>query len=636
MDAAQEQAFAFGDFLLVPEERLLLSKGRPVPLTGKAFDLLVALVRRSGRLVPKDELMQEVWPNTFVEETNLTVNVSALRKALERAGNGRGVIQTVSGRGYRFVAPVVGREVARDTFLGADAARNPVAEAETPVETSPLRRLGATVQRRWALVIVVLSFAIGTILFWSARIENADAPFASVAVLPFTSDTPDNGYLADGLAEAVLNGFVRLPGLRVAPRASAVRFRGSDIGPRDAGHQLDVEAVVTANVSQADEALKIQVDVVDVRRDSQIWGAQYQGDATQLIDLQTRIVQDLPRVLRVAISDQQARALTRRLTEDPDAYRAYLQGRHAQGQRSEAALKRAIERFQDAVAIDPQFAAAHSGIADSYSILGYLSYLSPAETFPEARRHATRALELDGSLAEAHASLGFVKLYYDWDWAGAESAFQRALALDPESPASHQWYSIYLLAAGRPDEAFREIQLAQDRDPLSLAVNTDLGFHYYYTAQYEEAVKQLQLVLDMNPNFAAAHLWLGRAYQELGKFDEALDAFRRVEERIEDWPVSIAARGFVAGVSGRTALAREALAELERLSSLRFVTSYGVALVHAGLGQTDAAFAALGKAFDERSNWLVWLRLDPRWKSLRADPRFSQLVSRMRFPSSVN
>jgi DNA-binding winged helix-turn-helix (wHTH) protein/TolB-like protein/tetratricopeptide (TPR) repeat protein len=636
MDASQEQAFAFGDFLLVPKERLLLSTGKPVPLTGKAFDLLVALVRRSGQLVTKDELMQEVWPNTFVEETNLTVNVSALRKVLEREGNGRGVIQTVSGRGYRFVAPVAGREVSRDTILKADAAGDPVDAANPPVATPALWRLGTLVHGRWAAVLVVLSFAIGTIVLWGAQIENTGTPFASVAVLPFTSDKPENGYLADGLAEAVLNGLVQLPGLRVAPRASAFRFRGSDVGPRDAGHELDVEAVVTANVSQADEALTIQVDVVDVRRDSQVWGAQYQGDATQLIDLQTRIVQDLPRVLRVPLSDQETRALSRRLTEDPDAYRAYLQGRHAQSQRSEASLKRAIERFRAAIAIDPQFAAAYSGIADSYSILGYLSYLSPAETFPEARRYATRALELDGSLAEAHASLGFVELYYDWDWAGAEAAFQRALALDPENPASHQWYSIYLLAAGRPDEALREIQLAQDHDPLSLAVNTDLGFYYYYTAQYEEAVKQLLLVLEMNPDFAPAHLWLGRAYQELGRFDEALGAFRRVEDRIEDWPVSIAARGFVAGVSGRPTLASQALAELERLSSRRFVTAYGVALVHAGLGQYEAAFAELGKAFDERSNWLVWLRLDPRWSSLRADPRFSELVSQMRFPSSAN
>jgi DNA-binding winged helix-turn-helix (wHTH) protein/TolB-like protein/lipoprotein NlpI len=635
MDALQDQAFAFGEFVLAPKERLLLRSGEPVPLTGKAFDLLVVLVRRSGHLVTKDELLQEVWPNTFVQETNLTVNISALRKVLERERNGNGVIQTVPGRGYRFVAPVVAREVAPGSILRTEPADNgldaaPNSQPVTPVGAT--RHLGVFMHRGWAFLGAVVCVAIGAIALWRAQPENTNVPFGSVAVLPFTSDSSANTYLADGLTEAVLNGLVQLQSLRVAPRASASRYKGSAVGPRDAGRELGVAAVVTATISQHDKTLRIQVDLVDVARDSQIWGARYQGETSELVHLQTRILQDLPRVLRVTLSDQESRRLARPVTGNADAYRAYLQGRYEWGQRSEAALRRAIEQFQRAVVIDPQFAAAYSGLADSFSVLGYLSYLSPAESFPEAKRHATKALELDDTLAEAHASLGFVNLYFEWDWHGAEAAFQRAVALDPSHAASHQWYSIYLLAAGRLAEAFREIQFAQQREPLSLSVNTDLGFYYYYTGRYEEALKQLKLVLEMNPNFPPAHLWLGRAYQELGKFDEALSAFRRVEERIHDWPVSIAARGFVGGVSGQPAQALGALAELEQLSSRRFVTSYGVALIYASLGQNDAAFDSLNKAFNERSNWLVWLRLDPRWNALRPDQRFTELVSRMRFP----
>jgi TolB-like protein/Flp pilus assembly protein TadD len=453
-----------------------------------------------------------------------------------------------------------------------------------------------------------------------------------VAVLPFLSDSPGNNYLADGLTEATVNGLVKLQALRVAPRTNALRYKGSAARPQDAGRALDVAAVITGSVAQQEGRLRIQVDLVDVARDSQVWGAVYQGDASDLVHLQTRILQDLPYALRIPLSDQESQRIARQLTANADAYRAYLQGRYEWSQRSEAGLKRGIERFQQAVLIDPQFAAAHSGLADSYSILGYLSYLSPAETFPEARRHATRALELDASLAEAHASLGFVKLYFDWDWSGAETEFQRAIALSPHLASSHQWYSIFLLTAGRSKQALQEILLAQERDPLSLSINTDLGFHYCYTGRYADAAKQLKLVLEMAPDFPPAHLWLGRTYQELGQFDNASAAFRGVDERIRDWPVSIAARGNVAGVSGHQAEAAEALAELERLSARRFVTSYGIALVRAGLGQNDAAFASLNNAFDERSNWLVWLRLDPRWNGLRADPRFTQLVSRMRFP----
>lgn len=228
--------------------------------------------------------------------------------------------------------------------------------------------------------------------------------------------------------------------------------------------------------------------------------------------------------------------------------------------------------------------------------------------------------------------MGFVKLYYDWDAAGADAEFQRAIALDSNYAPSHEWYSIFLMAANRPEDAFREIQLARQPDPLSVPVNSDLGFHYYYRGRYDEAEKQLKFVLELNKDFPPAHLWLGRTYQELGRFDVALAEFQHVEDKLPEWPVSIAAKGFVAGISGRTDEAQSILVELQRLAGKKFVTSYGVALVHAGLGQRDSAFACLNKAFDERSHWLVWLRLDPRWNGLRSDPRFAELVSRVAFP----
>jgi DNA-binding winged helix-turn-helix (wHTH) protein/Tfp pilus assembly protein PilF len=459
MRAADDWIFEFGDFILAPSERLLLCGGEPIPLTAKAFDLLVTLVRHSGHLVSKEDLLRTVWPDTIVEEVNLTVNISVLRKALDRGCKRKEVIQTVPTRGYRFVVPVKTRN----------------------------------------------------------------------------------------------------------------------------------EAV----------ALELR---------------------------------DPPHGLRVQLADQQLRQSVRPVSENADAYRAYLQGRNEWNRRSEEGLKRAIESFQRAVYIDPRFAAAYSGLADSYAALGNLSYIPPGDAFPAARRHATMAIELDATLAEPHASLGLVKLYFEWDWPGADTEFKRAIALDPDYAPTHEWYSIYLLAAGRAAEAFLEIQLARQRDPLSLPINTDLGFHHYYTGRYDEAVKQLKFVLEMNRDFPPAHLWLGRTLQELGSFDDALAEFRRVEELLREWPVSIAARGFVAAAAGRTDEAREILAELERMASRRFVTSYGIALVHAGLGQHDAAFAHLDGAFDERSHWLVWLRLDPRWSALRADPRFAELVRRMRFP----
>jgi DNA-binding winged helix-turn-helix (wHTH) protein/TolB-like protein/Flp pilus assembly protein TadD len=630
----EDQIFEFGDFILSPKERLLLCSGEPVPLTPKAFDVLVVLVRRAGHLVSKDDLLREVWPNTFVEEVNLSVNISALRKALDRGRNGNGMIQTVPTHGYRFVTPVMARDaVFAHAFLD-DRAAKAADRALGPQPAAPvgaLRRLPGARFGRWALLAALAVAIVGTVLFRTLPYDTS-VPFNSIAVLPFDSDAPGNRYLADGLTEAAINGLVGLRSLRVAPRTSAFHYKGLRVTPKDAGRELGVSAVVTASVLARDDRLRIQVDLVDVARDAQVWGALYQGEASELLHLQTRILQDLSRELKVPLSDEQTRQLALRVTDNADAYRAYLQGRYDWNQRSEAGLKRAIEHFQRAIEIDPRFAAAYSGLGDSYATLGYLSYLAPGDAFPAARRHAMKALELDASLAEPHASLAFVKLYFDWDWPGAEAEFQRAIALDPNYAATHQWYSIFLLAAGRPADSFREIQLARKLDPLSQSINTDLGFHYYYTGQYDEAVKQLKFVLELNKDFPPARLWLGRTYQELGKFDDALAEFRHVEERVRDWPVSIAARGFVAGVAGRADEAGKILAEMQRLADQKFVTSYGVALVHAGLGENDAAFAWLNKAFDERSNWLVWLRLDPRWNGLRSDTRFPELVTRMRFP----
>lgn len=597
-----QQVYRFGDFVLVPRERSLHHRDRPIALTGKAFDLLVALVTQAGHLLTKDELLQKVWPGVVVEEVNLSVNISALRKALAVPGGGQDWIETVPRQGYRF------REQA-----GPEAAGVPEARA-----------LPGRGKRSWlaAALVAIAGLVVGAAL-WTGR----GGEYASVAVLPFQVNEGANAYLADGLTERVIDRLAGVPGLRVIPRASAFRFKGGD--PREAGRQLGTAAVVTGSLVGGDGGVSLQVELLDLQRAAPVWKRQYEARPPELAALQERLAVDL----RQALGAGRAGSARQPATVDSEAYRQYLQGRYHWNQRSEPALQKAIDHFQQAIALDPNFALAYAALADAHTALGYLGHVTPVSTFPVARPHALKALELDPSLAQAHAALAYIKFYFDWDWAGAEQEFRRALELSPEDPVAHQWFAVYLRAAGRADDAQREVEAAQRLDPLSLAINTDVGFHHYYAGRYPEAIAQLQAVLGMKKDFLLARLWLARSLLAVGRQQEALDETAQAEQALREWPVLMTARGFTYAKMGKRDEARAVLREMQQLSSRRFVTAYGMALVYAGLGEKDDAFAWLQKAFDERSHWLVWLRLDPRWDSLRDDPRFDALVRRMNYPA---
>lgn len=629
MRAHEESVYRFGSFVLVPSERSLLHEGRAVAITGKAFDLLVALVRRAGHLITKDELLASVWPQVVVEEVNLSVNVSVLRKILSSAPGGSQWIETVARQGYRFLAPVEVGDITTFGRAGMAAAPQPLAlDSGTATTPAPRPRLSRR-QLAWGLGGVAAA-ALASLA--SLRLWGSGTPYASVAVLPFTVEDAANSYLADGLVEGVILGLTRVQVLRVTPRASAFRFKGSVTDPASAGRSLQAHGVVTGTLARRGDALRLQVELVDVARNAQVWSQAYEVAAASLPQLEGRLLHDLARALRVPLSAAEGAGLTRPPTTHAAAYQAYLQGRYLWNQRSEASLQGAIGQFRRAVELDPTFARAHAGLADAHTTLGYLGYVPPVATFPFGRPHALKALELDPSLAQAHASLAYIKFYFDWDWDGARQEFQRAIELDPNDPVSHQWHAVYLLAAGQPERAFAEVQFAHRLDPLSLAINTDIGFHHYYNARYPEALAQLDSVLAMKDDFLLAHLWRARTLLALGRFDEALAATSAAQGKARDWPVLVTARGFTLGMAGRVNEAQAVLREMQVLAQQRFVTAYGMALVHTGLGQKEEAFAWLDKAFAERSHWLVWLRLDPRWNRLRDDPRFAALVDRLKYP----
>ena len=621
MNAPDIEAYSFGPFVLMPRERQLQRDGVPIALAAKAFDVLLALVRNHGRLVTKEALLEEVWPGVVVEEVNLTVNISAIRKAL--AGGGKeDWIETVPRHGYRFRGEVK---------PGTEVAVSPMIPAERP-QSVPAARIQS--RRLWVGLAALAVFAVAFVLWWLVAWPDG-VRFDSVAVLPFVAESRDYDDVADGLTEETINRLATATALRVAPRTSTFRFKGRGVDAEAAARALGVRAVVTGRVALRGDSFDIQVDLVDALRNSQIWGERYRGTVSDLPSLEGKIAQDILRTAGLGLNPDQTRQLSKPLTQNADAYRAYLKARFNWNQRTEVGLKAALTEFERAASLDPRFAAAYSGLADALTTLGFLSHLSPADSFPIAERYARRAIAIDPSLAEAHASLAYVRFYYYWDWAGAEAEFKKSIELNPRYAVAHQWYSIFLLATGRSAEGFKEVLLAQESDPLSLAINTDVGFHHYYNRRYDSAVKQLSAVVEMRSDFPPAHLWLGRTYQELKKYPEALEEYRQVSDKIGDWPVAVAARGYVNGVSGRTAEARDDLANLAKQAEARFVTAYGVALIHAALGEKDLAFTWLEKAFAERSHWLVWLRLDPRWDAIRADARFEQLLSRVGLPTTT-
>ncbi|MCA1849770.1 MAG: winged helix-turn-helix domain-containing protein, partial [Acidobacteria bacterium] len=443
MSNQTKRSYEFGPFRLDTEERLLLREGRPVPLTPKAYEMLLALVERSGHIVGKEELLKEVWPEQFVEEGNLTQHVFALRRALGESREGPRYIETVPRRGYRFVA---------------ELRRPPGGGAET-VE----RRLGAR-----------------AFVEEPARGEAID----SLAVLPLANACADPSweYLSDGITESLINTLSQVPELRVVPRSTVFRYKGRDVDPQEAGRELGVRAALAGRVCQIGNMLIVQVDLIDVANQAQLWGEHYRREMSDIFDVQEEVAREIFGKLRVRLTSEQRRRLGKRQTESTEAYQAYLKGRYHWNKRTEDGLKKSTQYFQEAVEIDPAYAPAYAGLADSYALPAIAEYglLPPREGMPRAKAAASRALEVDETLAEAQTTLAHVRAFYDWDWPGAELEFLRAIELNPDYAFSHHWYALYLTAMGRHAEAIAEEGRAQEIDPLSLIINKNVGTILYY------------------------------------------------------------------------------------------------------------------------------------------------------------
>ncbi|PYS51386.1 MAG: hypothetical protein DMF68_04560 [Acidobacteria bacterium] len=458
------------------------------------------------------------------------------------------------------------------------------------------------------------------------------AAIDSLAVLPLENASADPGteYLSDGITESIINTLSQLPQLKVMARATVFRYKGKQVDVQEVSRELGVRAVMTGRVIQFGDNLIIKTELVDALDGSQLWGEQYKRKSADILEVQEEISKEISEKLRIKLTGEEKKLLGKRYTDNTEAYRLYLQGRFCMSKMTKDALNNAIKYFQQAIDIDPEYALAYAGLADVYYSLSS-AYLPPNEAMPKARGAAEQALHIDDSLAEAHASLGLVKVFYEWDWAGAESEYRRAIELNHGYASAHHWYGWYLLLMGRLNEATAEIEQANVLDPLSHEINSDLGLSFFLSRQYERAIEQFEKALEMDPNSIWTRVFMGWAYEQKGDYEAAIREYERAAQ-LDGSPLILAALGHTYVMAGSRDEALKVLAEMKEQQARRHVASYLFAIIHAALGNKDEAFEWLEKSYDAREEALAWLKVDPRLDTLRTDPRFIALQRRVGLP----
>jgi DNA-binding SARP family transcriptional activator len=460
----------------------------------------------------------------------------------------------------------------------------------------------------------------------------------TMAVLPFDNATGDAEleYLPPGIAHSVIQNLSQVAGLRVLAYRTVARYAGRAIDPRKLGRDLDAQALLTGRIGRLQSTLIIGAELVRTADGSRLWGEEYRLQPTDVLATQEQISRDISAKLRARLSAGEPQLVVKRFTADPEAYRLYLKGRFHWNKRTSDGLTKGIQYFNAAIERDPSYALAYSGLADCYNLFSLYSVLPPKETMPKARAAAEQALTIDPMLAEAHTSRAYGLLYYDWDWAGAEQEFQRALVINPNYATAHHWYHECLTAMGRFEEQMAEILLAQELDPLSLIINTDVGWGLYYGRDYDRAVDQLRRTLDLDANFAVAHLMLAFVYAQQHALADAMAHVQRAIDLSGEVPstLAVAALGYLYALSGRRADAWDVMERLSRLPRAGYAADYCRAVVLAGLGEREAACEHLAAAMAERYDRLIYLNVEPIFDGLRDQPPFQKMVARLGLPAA--
>ncbi len=650
-----QKRYEFGPFRLDPTEHTLLRGDQVVALTPKAFETLALLVQKSGHLVRKDELIESVWHDTVVEESNLNVIIHTLRKALGDDPRESKYIETVAKCGFRFVAEVRKAEEHEQT---ASAPTNGSGSVKVATQSSFAEQINAVhsatlspsslprPRDRRRLVVLVLSIiavvlTATSISVWRSnrRPTTAAAPPAqvrSIAVLPFGVLSSEKGdeYLSLGLADALITSLSQTRQVIVRQTEAVAKYQNTGKDPLEAGREQGVDAVLEGQVQRIGDRVRVSARLVRTSDGTSLWADRFEEKFTNIFAVEDAVAEKVARTTVLAMNGAgeapTTERLTKRYTENNEAYEAYLKGRYMWNKRTVDSLQKALGYFQQALRLDPNYSLAYVGLADTYTLLSFFTLAAPSDAFPKAKEAAEKALAIDPTLAEAYTALGQYKAYYEWDWNGAEVEFQKGIALNPNYPLLHHWRSLNLIAMGRMDEARAAMQRALELDPLLLVSNVNLGRIDYYEGRYDQAIKQYQRALDLDKDFMRTHLRMGLAYVQQGRYHEALTEYNKALEIAGDTPQIRAHIAHVLAISGKRSEALIELAKLQERAKRQYVPPYDIALIYVGLGENDKAFAWLEKAYDDHSTEMIYFKVDPLLAPLHSDPRYQNLLRRMK------
>jgi TolB-like protein/DNA-binding winged helix-turn-helix (wHTH) protein/Tfp pilus assembly protein PilF len=601
-------------------------RGIKIAIQDQPFRVLQVLIERSGDVVSREELRRQLWPeDTFVAfDMGLNNAIKRLREALSDSAETPRYVETLPRRGYRFIAPTTNLEESGDI------------EAQRTVTAA---KLGSRRSRAWTVrVAAALAVLTVGVTLYTVRREMWPSPRAAtgksmLAVLPFEnlSGDPEQEYFSDGMTEEMIAQVSRISPehLGVIARTSAMQYKGTKKNVAQIGRELGVSYILESSVRREGNRVRVTAQLVRVSDQTHVWAQSYERDVRELLPLESEVTQEIAREIEIKLSLEERTPSGGARPVDPEAHELYLKGRYFWNKRTQDGFWKGIGYFKLATEKDPNYAQAYAGIADSYILLGPNDVLPARQVYPLAKSAALKAVQIDDELGEAHASLGFIKLLYDWNPVAAEKEFRRAIELDRNYPTAHHWYAYDLVVTRRMEEALREIRHAQQLDPLSLTINADIGQVLFLARRYDDAIAQCQQTVDLDPGYAHVFWYLGLAYEQKGMFDQAVQALVKEPSPAPIDPKRIEEIEAVRHTAGTRGYWRERLAVLQAESRKHYVSPYTIAVAYARMDDRANALDNLEKAYAERYPSMVFVRIEPVFDTLRGDPRFENLLRRI-------